>query len=231
MRLHGDHTAKREPSPEVIETGRELLRRLDFAASARRDDHNLNMIARASLKGDEGASLVGEFCRKLMKGTADYHVRAYHHHDLFAALIRTQPIAALDALFGGDSKAKKNAIRVINDIVRLVEKNPLSGIPDDSLLEWCERNAAVRYPIMASLITRSPEMRRRRCNGRARLASFSNKPRTGWLCSKNSCLTFTPLPGVARWQATWRPSFHFWTIRKSGMTQHWPVSSRKHEHV
>jgi hypothetical protein len=153
MRLHGDHTAKREPSPEVIETGRELLRRLDFAASARREDHNLNMIARASLKGDEGASLVGEFCRKLMKGTADYHVRAYHHHDLFAALIRTQPIAALDALFGGDSKAKKNAIRVINDIVRLVEKNPLSGIPDDSLLEWCERNAAVRYPIMASLIT------------------------------------------------------------------------------
>jgi hypothetical protein len=153
MRLHGDHTAKRDPAPEVLETGRELLRRLDFAALNRREDHNLDMIARASLKGKDGAALVSDICRKLMQETADYHTRSYDHHDLVAAIIRMQPIAALDAFFGGDAKARSTGAQVIMDIARLVEANPLAAIPDDTLVAWCERDAPLRYPLIASVIT------------------------------------------------------------------------------
>jgi hypothetical protein len=153
MRIHGDHTAKRDPAPEVLETGRVLLRRLDFAALNRREDHNLDMIARASLKGEDGAALAAEIFRKLMQETADHHVRSYDNHDLVAAIISMQPTAALDTLFSGDERARRTGAQVVLDIARLIEANPLAAIPDDTLIAWCERNAPLRYPLIATVIT------------------------------------------------------------------------------
>jgi hypothetical protein len=152
MRLHSYHTERADPAPEVLETGRELLRRLDFAAESRREDHNLDMIARASLKGEVGADLAGDLCRKLMEGTTEYSAHAYNHDDLVAALVSMQPLAVLEALFGGDAESRKSGIRVVADITRL-RSNPLGSIPDDILLEWCGRDALLRYPLMAAAIT------------------------------------------------------------------------------
>lgn len=153
MRLHSDHTAKRDPAPEVLETGRELLRRLDFAAQNRSEDHNLSKIARASLKGEDGEALAGQIFRNLLREMTDYHIRAYNHHDLVAAVIGTQPIAALDALFGGDAKARRTGAQVILDIAHIVEGNPLVAVPDDTLVAWCDCNPQLRYPLIASVIT------------------------------------------------------------------------------
>jgi hypothetical protein len=151
MRLHSYHTDKVDPAPEVLETGRELLRRLDFATQNRREDHNLDLIARAVLKGEKGMALARDLCRGLMEETAGYHVRAYDHHELVAALVSTQPLAILDALFGGDAKMRKSGAGVITDITRL-GSNPLAAVPDDVLLEWCEHDAPLRYPLIAAVI-------------------------------------------------------------------------------
>jgi hypothetical protein len=153
MRLHGDRSANRDTVPQVLETGRELLGRLDFTAQHRREDHNLDMIARASLKGDDGAVLAGEISRKLAQATANHHVSAHDHNDLLAALITTQPMAVLDALFGGDAQARRSGIRAVSDIEHVTETNPLAAIPDNVVLEWCDRDATLRYPLVASVIT------------------------------------------------------------------------------
>jgi hypothetical protein len=153
MRLHGDRSAKRDSVPEVVETGCELLGRLDFTAQQRREDHNLDMIVRASLKGDDGVALAGEICRKLAQATADYRVSAHDHHDLLAGLIATQPMAVLDALFGGDVQARNSGVRAISEIEHITETNPLTAIADDIVLAWCDRDATLRYPLIASVIT------------------------------------------------------------------------------
>ncbi len=153
MRLHSDRSAKREVVPEVLETGRELLRRLDFTERKSREDHNLEMIARASLRGDDGAALAGEICQKLAAATVSHHVSAHDHHDLLAGLIATQPTAVLDALFGGDDQARRRGIHVVSDIEHITETNLLAAVADAIVLEWCERDAGLRYPLVASVIT------------------------------------------------------------------------------
>jgi hypothetical protein len=153
MRLFSDHTAKRESAPEVLEIGRELLGRLDFANQNHREDHNLNVIARASLKDEDGAVVAADILRKLMEGKASHQFGGYDHHDFISAIISEQPIAALDTLFGGDAEARRIGSRVIEDIARLSEADPLAKVPDDTLIAWCDRDAPVRYPFIASVIT------------------------------------------------------------------------------
>lgn len=151
MRLHSYHLDKIDPPTAVVETGQELLRRLDFSAPHSREDHNLKAIARACLKNEAGSGVAGEICRKLMEDTASYNARAYDQHELITALLGLQPMAVLNALFSGDAKSRRSGCQIVADIARL-EKNPLAAIPDDILIQWCEGEPSLRYPLAASVI-------------------------------------------------------------------------------
>ena len=55
-------------------------------------------------------------------------------------------------MFSGDEKAQAKAAHAFVDLLQF-RKSPLDVVPDEVLLEWCDRDPAVRYPLMAASAT------------------------------------------------------------------------------
>jgi hypothetical protein len=153
MRLHSDREAKREPIPEVREAGRIVLGDFEFHRKdgrAAREDHELGIVVKATLGGPEGAVVARQLCRKLIAAAAKHDIRAYDHDDLMNSLLRVQTADVLDELFSGDVKSVTESVRFLQDLLRH-RQNIFDGVSDDTLLEWCDRDSATRYPLMASV--------------------------------------------------------------------------------
>ncbi len=86
MRLHSDREAKRQPAPEVPEAGRIILDAFEFHRKdgrATREDHELGIVAKASLAGPDGAALARRLCRRFMIAAAKHDISDYDNDDLF----------------------------------------------------------------------------------------------------------------------------------------------------
>ncbi|MDN5005545.1 hypothetical protein ACFQZO_32315 [Bradyrhizobium sp. GCM10027634] len=152
MRLFSDAADKRTPVPEVAEAGRVLLDAYEFHKKDRstdREDRELGRIAQLSLAGEEGIPIVQRIIRKMMAAIDRYEIHAYDQDDLMAGLLAVHPAVVLDEAFAGDAKARGKAVQAFGDFQRF-RKNPLSVVPDDVLLAWCDVDPDVRYPIMAA---------------------------------------------------------------------------------
>lgn len=154
MRLNADHFAKRAPQPETIETGRMLLERFAFgprAHQANRQDYELGIIAKACLKGDGGAAIAAGLWPKLKSAIAQYTASASDYDDFMEGLFHVQPTAMLDAVFAGAKAEQKKSVGILHDMMRS-RKNPLSTVPDDVILTWCDRDAKTRYVFAAASV-------------------------------------------------------------------------------
>jgi hypothetical protein len=154
MRLNADHFAKRAPRPETIETGRLLLGRFAFAPpapQANRQDYELGVIAKACLKGEGGVAIAAGLWPKLEEAIAQYTASASDYDDFMEGLFHVQPTAMLDAVFAGGKAAQKKSVGILNDIMRS-RKNPLSTVPDDVILAWCDRAPKNRYVFAAASV-------------------------------------------------------------------------------
>jgi hypothetical protein len=154
MRLNADHFAKRAPQPETIETGRMLLGRFAFAPrapQANQQDYELGIIAKACLKGDGGAAIAAGLWPKLKEAIAQYTASASDYDDFMEGLFHVQPTAMLDAVFAGGKAAQKKSVGILHDIMRS-RKSPLSTVPDDVILAWCDRDPKIRYVFAAASV-------------------------------------------------------------------------------
>jgi hypothetical protein len=155
MRLHSDRDAKREPLPEAREAGRIVLRGFEFHgkdSQTAREDYELGVLVRASLAGLEGVSVARTLCRKLMTAASRHDISAYEYDDLLKGLLEVHPLDILDELFSGDAKARKDSVRLLNNLLRF-HKAVLDVLPDEVLLTWCDRYPTVRYSLAASVAT------------------------------------------------------------------------------
>jgi hypothetical protein len=154
MRLYSDHFAKRPPQPETIETGRILLGRFTFAPRApqsNRQDYELGVIAKACLTGEGGAAIAAGLWPKLKDAIAQYTASASDYDDFMEGLFHVQPTAMLDAVFAGGKATQKKSVGILQDMMRS-RKNPLSTVPDDVILAWCDRDADTRYVLAATSV-------------------------------------------------------------------------------
>jgi hypothetical protein len=152
MRLFSDSANKRQPTPEICETGRILIDALEFHPRNGRTEHEdreLGRIARVSLAGDAGIPVARRLVRKMMTAVKSYDVRAYDQDDLVEGLLHVHPKIVLDEMFAGDNKSREAAVQVFVDFRRF-HKNPLGAVPDDIILAWCDADPAIRYPLMAA---------------------------------------------------------------------------------
>jgi hypothetical protein len=153
MRLHSDSSDKRRPMPEVAQIGRELLRRYVFHRKANRighEDYELGVIAAASLEGEEGAPVAQRLVRGLLKATGKPEMAGHDFNDLMKGMFETQPVATLEALFEGDKKEKSDSIRLMQDFLAF-GKSPIEGVPDQLIIDWCNRDPTARYPFLAAI--------------------------------------------------------------------------------
>lgn len=152
MRLHSDSGAERTPLPEIVEAGRILLGRVEFGPRqnrADRSDFTLGVVAGNCLKGPDGAPVARKIWRSLKAAIQKYDVYAWDQDDLIQALFKTQPTTMLDELVQGSEKDRAKNIGIVLDANRH-HPNPVSFIPDDVLLAWCDADPGMRYPFAAA---------------------------------------------------------------------------------
>lgn len=154
MRLFSDRIDKRQSLIEVREAGRLVLGAFEFHSKGNdktQEDHNLGVVIRGSLAGNEGAAVAKALCHKLLNAVASYQVSGYEYEDLVKALLEVHPFTVLDELFSGDAKLQRASVRLLNKILHY-RRDALDALADDTVVTWCERDPGPRYPLAASIV-------------------------------------------------------------------------------
>jgi hypothetical protein len=158
MRLFSDRNDKREHSPEILEAGRELLRRLQFVPKQGMSDYRLGNVAQACLRGAEGGAVAQDMIDNLRRAVRERKTQAGNHDELLSGIFEAQPSVALEAMFSGNPADRDHGINLIGRLSRH-EKNPLDAVPVTELYAWCDVDPTVRYLMAGAAITpfRRPE--------------------------------------------------------------------------
>lgn len=151
MRLHGDRRGRVDSAPELLNAGREILKRFNVNKRGHEGDHRLGQIARACLIGVEGASVARGLLTRIRDAVARHEIQAFHHEYLIEGIFKVQPSAAMDGLFDSDKLKRKDGVRVLENLMHM-RGNPLNGVPDDVVICWCEEDPAWRYPVAAAVV-------------------------------------------------------------------------------
>lgn len=153
MRIFSDNSRKRPIDCHVAEAGRHLLGKVEFGPTThhqQRADHDLETVIKASLSGPDGANAGASFIGRLLEAVAAYRAHGHDYDQAMHAILKLQPLAALDALFSGSAKdraASVHLLREMEDFGNAVTK----GIDDVVLLGWCRAVPQVRFPIAAAV--------------------------------------------------------------------------------
>ena len=150
-RLNSIENQKQNCPLEIIDAGRELMRRITFRKQTNSEDYKLGIICKTCLIGEKGAVIVQQICGKLKDAISKYETFVQYNDDLLQGLFSVQPIASLNGFCAGDASDLKTGVRILEDIGNL-RNNPLNGMPDDELLSWCDQEPKLRYPAAASVI-------------------------------------------------------------------------------
>lgn len=142
MRFFSDG-AQRPHDPVLIKTGQDLLARADVLHGNLEDDA-LGQVVRVCLS-DADAGPIAALLAVRWGQTRDAWSEGT---DTLEALLETQPIAVLNALFQASSEEWPGS----RSLFDRDERSPLSALPHTILLEWCDADPERRYPWIAKLI-------------------------------------------------------------------------------
>lgn len=145
-------SVQRQHEPELLEAGRELLRRVCFRRNSERDGHNLREVVQACLAGPEAEPLAAVLANRLKLAIAANETYSYDNGDLTKILLAAQPIAVLNALFEGDEDVQQEGVRVF-DYLHDHQSNPADEISCEQLIAWCNQDRERRFAIAASFVT------------------------------------------------------------------------------
>jgi hypothetical protein len=94
--------------------------------------------------------------RSLLQGLCTaitaYKVYAHDHPELTSSLCNLQPKLVMDEFLLRDREQRKGRLRIFDETSDL-QKNPLDGVPSDVVVDWCNEDPAVRFPLAASAVT------------------------------------------------------------------------------
>ena len=152
MRLYTDRTSHCNYEEELLEAGRELLKRIPFNKRYQREEYQLAGIVNASLNDQKMGPLAAEITVRMMQAFADNSSYSYNYDFLLAALLKVQPEVVLDALFESDDVDERESLSMF-DCMDDLRGNPASTISEDVLIVWCEKDPQRHYSLMASIVT------------------------------------------------------------------------------
>lgn len=151
MQFFGDNQDKRAHDPEQIAAGRTLLSLMPMNRRGQHDSYVLSGVVEACLPGAGGDAVARAVCANLRTAVEAHETYGWDHHELLEALFKAQPEATLDSFFTGDERA----VAVGANIVRQSSHhrpNPMDVVDGAVVLDWCRRDAGVRFPAVASAI-------------------------------------------------------------------------------
>lgn len=152
MRVHSDRSSNRDMEPELLLAGQELLSRVIFGTDTSSQTYHLAEIAKACLAASDTGPIAADIAIRLRQAIANHESYSFNNEELLTALLEVQPVAVLDALFSGDEKDRQAGLQVF-DYLDEHRGNPADAIPRDTLIDWCNVAADIRYPIAAAVVT------------------------------------------------------------------------------
>jgi hypothetical protein len=152
MHMFSDRDQKKKnDTSELVEAGRLLLSRLEFGDDNDRADSERESVVRACLDNAEGAATAKAMCERLRAAVAADATHASYHEGVLGALLRSQPLASLDGLFGGNEEELERGLELISDL-RLLDRNPMEALSTEAIGQWCDAAPQTRYAIAAAFI-------------------------------------------------------------------------------
>jgi hypothetical protein len=154
MRLHSYKDMGYSASDEIISIGQYLLFKMTFGREDKyrdRMDYELSEIVKVCFVEKTASVTARKLCNKMAKALSKYLIYPHDYKGVLASLAKNQPIGFLDGFFGDVEDPDFQLPREFGDSSDH-EPNPLSQIEDCIIVEWCERNPSIRYPIMAASI-------------------------------------------------------------------------------
>ncbi len=138
----------------LISFGQNLLSQVSFTHKKDKQDrldYELGIIADACLTNEDGKSAAIMLCNNLIQAIFKNDIIALDFNDLLLSIARKQPRVFLDCFIKSANDSNFNLKYIFTgDLER--RANPLSEINDDLIIDWCEIDPSVRYPMIAPLI-------------------------------------------------------------------------------
>ena len=153
MRFHGN-SDENILSPEIITLGQELLLNVKFSRLNQRSDHldyGMGYIVKTCYVNDSEYKSAKILCKELATAIDEYKFTSMDYPVALEALASTQPRAFLDGFLDDEKEVNIRISRILSEDNGKQTK-PLSKINDNLIIEWCEKNPLVRYPLIAVAI-------------------------------------------------------------------------------
>lgn len=130
--------------------GQELLLKYEFSRKDKRVnkmERELATIVDTCFRDKSAKDTARDLCNKLVKAFISYDIYSMDYSHVLNALAKRQPWAFLDEFLGNVTKLDYKIEQALRD-----ESNALSQIDDELIINWCEFDPKIRYPILASAI-------------------------------------------------------------------------------
>lgn len=151
MRFHEEKGKSNTHSQQLISVSREVLLQFTHEEKQNRGDppdHQLAQIAEVSLQGEEGTQSAEQLCQRLAEEFQAYRIYSFQYPRLLTKLAQVHPYIFLDSFIGCDEYMFRR--RIFGDLERA--DSPVNQIPENILVDWCEEDPAVRYPLIVSSV-------------------------------------------------------------------------------
>ena len=154
MRFYRDEEESRQYSDNLIIVARKTLILHPFArwqGQQGSTDYDLVQIAMECRYQSDGITAVKELAKNLADALLTYQVSFSDYPELLNVLARLHPRLFLDEFLGRENVKEYQYHRwSTEDFDR--RNNPMSQIPDDTVIAWCDEDPVLRYAIVISAV-------------------------------------------------------------------------------
>ncbi|MDX2145468.1 MAG: hypothetical protein SFV19_19105 [Rhodospirillaceae bacterium] len=151
-RIRSDKDAGREISPEIVNAAKQLLALASFEEATDLSDYHLARVIESCLVGHGARDVAVEITRKIAAAIASGKTHGFVNREVVKALLKAQPQAVLDALFGDSQENTWLGIELLDaddEDERIV---PMDSVSSADLIEWCQSGPANRWLVAAAIV-------------------------------------------------------------------------------
>lgn len=152
LRLFADQSDGLPAPQELLDCGRDFLRRPTFRRRNASDDYNLGQLVKFCVTGPNAALVAADAAVAVRRAVESREAYVFDCSEFLVALASAQPRAVLDALFGGSAEEREAAVLGFQPTPTL-GANWIDVIPADVLTAWCAEDPTIRFAVAASVVT------------------------------------------------------------------------------
>lgn len=143
-----DREAGQQWDHALIETGRNLLRRIDFSKKGQFRDYGMHTVVSICCAGIEGEDTARDVCDHLSAAITSYQTSPHEVAYVLKGLFKTQTFIALDAfLLHGVQSGTTNFFEM-----HFSFDTPIEKIDPALLHQWANIDSILRYPLLGQAI-------------------------------------------------------------------------------